>query len=226
MIRAVPRPLLLCLALLIFASQGCGKTNSGVRPDGGDGAGGQEGGADHDGGCAGTPVYCVTGSPLGDGITCTSTGQSASCVDREWTCPQGTVDQQDCKCGEPGGGCAGEICTANGWVCPDAGADTDAGLDAPADGPDAGADTDAGLDVRVDAPDAGAADDGASPCKGPPPSCALGEGLGTGVVACTDIFGQVRCFEGVEGAYYSCPEGSVDQSTCTCGLSGLPSCSN
>jgi len=86
-------------------------------------------------------------------------------------------------------------------------------------------DADAGLDAPGDGPDVGAADDGASPCKGPPPSCVLGE-AGGGVVACSGAVGQVRCFEGVEGAYYSCPEGSVDQSTCTCGAPGLPSCSN
>ena len=70
------------------------------------------------------------------------------------------------------------------------------------------------------------ADDGASRCKGPPPSCVLGEAFGTDVVMCGDIFSQGRCFEGAEGAYYYCPEGSVVRSSCTCGAPGLPFCSN
>ena len=52
--------------ILFFASLGCGTTNSGVSPDGGDGATGQEGGAD-DGAspCKGPPPSCVLGEAFG-----------------------------------------------------------------------------------------------------------------------------------------------------------------
>jgi hypothetical protein len=74
MIRDVPGPLLLWLALSFFASLGCEKPNSGVSPDGGDGAAGvdapaegPDAGAADEGAssCKGPPPSCVLGYTVG-----------------------------------------------------------------------------------------------------------------------------------------------------------------
>jgi hypothetical protein len=129
------------LAVATLAPLACGggkqaATDGGPSPDGsssqGDGAT-----------CAGTAISCVEGGLLGTGVWCAGLAIPGTCVDGRWTCPPMWIDKRDCNCGEPGLSCAGEMCTPQGWVCPDAGVDGDASGDGSEDATDAGLDGDA-----------------------------------------------------------------------------------
>jgi hypothetical protein len=67
--------------------------------------------------CGVEPDYaCVGGTPGGQ---CGDALLIPECVGSQWTCPAGTIPTSECAClGLPLPGCT---CTANGWVCPDAG---------------------------------------------------------------------------------------------------------
>jgi hypothetical protein len=125
--RARIHRLLLGLAFASLPSLGCGNTKSAASLDG----------ASSDGAaCQGEPLFCAQGGPSGTGVSCGGLGIPGACVGGAWTCPKGMVDTRDCTCGEPGLGCANQVCTANGPACLDAGVgvDADAGQDAPSDG--------------------------------------------------------------------------------------------
>jgi hypothetical protein len=226
MTGCAPRTLLLGFVLTLLA---CGSServplsNGAAGQDGG-GAAGQGGGAagsmagavgsgtggggssvaPADGTCSGEPIGCVQGMPLGTGVACGGLVTLANCFEGHWECGS-MIPQSSCTCGEPGLGCPGVLCTANGWVCPDGGTDADASRDALANGLDAGT-----------------ANDGASSCQPPAPSCDLGYPLDTGVF-CAGYDYEARCLVGAEGAFYDCPEGSIPRSTCTC-IAPKPTC--
>lgn len=79
-----------------------------------------------DAACQDFPIYCVEGGPSGTGVACGGRLSAGTCVGGAWICPAGMVDQRDCTCGEPGLACAPQVCTNNGPVCVDGGADADA----------------------------------------------------------------------------------------------------
>jgi hypothetical protein len=127
-------------------------------------------------------------------------------VGGQWTCPTGSVDVTRCQCGEPGLACPGshEVCTADGWVCPDAGVDADAGDDAPPNGSDA----DAG-----DAPT-----DGATCGDAPNPYCGQVVGMSGDLIICGDSFYAATCVDG----RWKCGPGQ--SSSCTCAEFHPPGC--
>jgi hypothetical protein len=148
MIKHLPGPLLLWLALSSFASLGCGEAKDGAHS--GDGAAVRQ---DHDGGCSDKP-----------------------------------------------------------------GSDVVAGPGAPACGPPPVAEYIFGSNT-----DAGDAEDRPSTCPGPPPICVFGETSGTGTECVACAVAPVRCYVDNDTAFYSCPEGTMDQSGCTC-LVPAPDC--
>jgi hypothetical protein len=104
------------------------------------------------------------------------------------------VDERTCTCGEPGGGCVGALCTAAGWVCPDAGADADASPDTP---------------VKTET------------CGGEPnPYCFQAVGHVGDIVVCGDSGWAATCVSG----HWTCAPGQVESRLCTCTEFHPPGC--
>jgi hypothetical protein len=121
------------LASLALAA--CGSTK---KPPGVDGSPSPDTSADDASGdgasCPGNaPVVCEPGGPSGTGVACGTLLMPDVCIGGGWVCAAGTVDVSACTCIGPGA--AGCTCTAQGWTCPDAGADAAGDAKPAADGP-------------------------------------------------------------------------------------------
>ena len=121
---------------------------------------------DGGGGCTpASQIYCTRGAPVSPGgpIACSDVSELGICVGGVWTCPPGTALNPNCNCnGAPPHAC--NVCTFQGWSCPDAGP-----------------------------PDAGRPDTGQQcPSANPGPSCVSGSGT-TGAVVCDDVAVSPLC---------------------------------